>query len=43
MSPSDSQGLDICRLVKTFDGLMAVDGVSFQKAEDFIRSQSLKK
>jgi len=30
MSPSDSQGLDICRLVKTFDGLVAVDKVSFK-------------
>jgi len=32
MSPSDSQGLDICRLMKTFDGLVAVDEVSFKVA-----------
>ncbi|MBA7709361.1 MAG: ATP-binding cassette domain-containing protein [Calditrichaeota bacterium] len=30
MPPSDSQGLDIRRLVKTFDGLVAVDEVSFE-------------
>lgn len=30
MPSGNSQGLDICRLVKTFDGLTAVDGVSFQ-------------
>ncbi len=30
MTASDHQGLDICRLVKTFDGLTAVDGVSFR-------------
>ena len=30
MPASDNQGLDICRLVKTFNGLAAVDGVSFR-------------
>ena len=30
MPPSDSQGLDIRRLVKTFNGLVAVDEVSFK-------------
>ena len=30
MTAGDKQGLDICRLVKTFDGLTAVDGVSFR-------------
>lgn len=32
MPPSDSQGLDISRLVKNFNGLVAVDDVSFKVA-----------